>query len=388
MKILLVAIPNHHFFQWTNQLKETGYEVHWFDITDGAGFSDKISWVKQYPGWKMKWNYPFRQKIKKYLPSFYFTIQKKNERSVTTVFSQLINKIQPDIIHVFEMQLAGHPVFSVLKKNRTIPLVYSSWGSDLFQYERLGLDTSFVQQFLNRVDYLITDCGRDYGKALQLGFKSNFLGIYPGNGGIDYPKESILAVENRTTIMVKGYEDGVGKALVILKSIEKYIPTLFKKYDLLVYSADAVVVNYLQSKPLFNQEKVQIFARKKYIPNAILLDYMGKSALHLANSLSDGMPNALLEAMGMGAFPIQSNPGGVTEEVIQNGQNGFLIQDPKNEQEIANLILQALQDLQLRKKAQEINIVNANYHYDRVFLKSKIVDLYLQISNEWSSRTS
>jgi hypothetical protein len=29
------------------------------------------------------------------------------------------------------------------------------------------------------------------------------------------------------------------------------------------------------------------------------------------------MPNALLEAMGMGAFPIQSNPGKVSEEVIK-----------------------------------------------------------------------
>ncbi|WP_258929477.1 hypothetical protein [Flavobacterium davisii] len=49
MKILLVSIPNHHFFQWANQLKNSGYQVHWFDITDGAGFADKISWVKQYP---------------------------------------------------------------------------------------------------------------------------------------------------------------------------------------------------------------------------------------------------------------------------------------------------------------------------------------------------
>ena len=58
---------------------------------------------------------------------------------------------------------------------------------------------------------------------------------------------------------------------------------------------------------------------------------MGKSGIHIANSISDGMPNALLEAMGMGAFPIQSNPGKVSEEVITHGKNGFLIEDQNDE---------------------------------------------------------
>jgi hypothetical protein len=40
------------------------------------------------------------------------------------------------------------------------------------------------------------------------------------------------------------------------------------------------------------------------------------------------MPNALLEAMGMA--PIQSNPGKVSEEVIKEGVNGLLINDPFN----------------------------------------------------------
>ena len=83
MKILLVSIPNHHFFQWANQLKEAGHEVHWFDITDGAGFSDKINWVTQYAGWKLRWNFPFRHRLKKQFPSLSQPIQNINERSVS-----------------------------------------------------------------------------------------------------------------------------------------------------------------------------------------------------------------------------------------------------------------------------------------------------------------
>ena len=49
-----------------------------------------------------------------------------------------------------------------------------------------------------------------------------------------------------------------------------------------------------------------------------ILTIMGKSLLYIGNSISDGMPNTLLEAIVMGAFPIQSNPGKVTEEIIEH----------------------------------------------------------------------
>ena len=108
---------------------------------------------------------------------------------------------------------------------------------------------------------------------------------------------------------------------------------------------------------------------------------MGQSVLHIANSVSDGMPNVVLEAMGMGAFPIQSNPGNVTEEVITHGKNGLLIQSPLDEQEIAHLIIKALDDLPMRESAQKFNTAYLKQHYDRQFLQPKIVALYSQICN-------
>ena len=381
MKILFVSIPNHHFFQWVNQLKDAGHEVHWFDITDGAGFSDKISWVTQYPGWKLRWNFPYRHRLKKHFPSLYQKIQLINERSVASTFSNLLADLQPDVIHVFEMQRSGYPIFSVLEQHRNIPLIYSSWGSDMFQYQRLGLTTSFVRNFLNRVNYLITDCNRDYKKALQLGFQSKFLGVFPGNGGVAFIKEAILELSDRTLIMVKGYEDGVGKALVVLRAIAEYAPQVLNRYKLLVYSADETVLEYLSLSPFYQKNKVTVFSRLTYIPNNQLLIYMGQSVLHIANSISDGMPNVVIEAMGMGAFPIQSNPGQVTEEVITHKKNGLLIQFPQDEQEIARLIIMAIDDLPMRVAAQKYNTTFMHNHYNRQQLKTKIVDLYSQIYN-------
>ena len=71
MKILMVSIPNHHFFQWVNQLKDSGYEVYWFDASDGGSLVERINWVTQIKGWKLKWDFPLRLTIKQYFPKIY-----------------------------------------------------------------------------------------------------------------------------------------------------------------------------------------------------------------------------------------------------------------------------------------------------------------------------
>ena len=68
MKILMVAIPNHHFFQWVNQLKESGYEVYWFDVTDGGNKVERIDWLHQIKGWKLKYDFPLRYSLKNKSP--------------------------------------------------------------------------------------------------------------------------------------------------------------------------------------------------------------------------------------------------------------------------------------------------------------------------------
>ena len=94
------------------------------------------------------------------------------------------------------------------------------------------------------------------------------------------------------------------------------------------------------------------------------------------------MPNALLEAMGMGAFPIQSNPGGVTEEVITHKKNGLLIDDPTDESDILNLINIALEHKALRDLAQDFNTALIEKRCNRFILQDQIQDLYQQILTE------
>jgi glycosyltransferase involved in cell wall biosynthesis len=377
MKILMVAIPNHHFFQWVSQLKESGYEVYWFDVTDGAGFIEKINWVQQFNGWRLKWNYPFRYKLKKHIPKLHSLLEKVTVNTTETVFENIISKIQPDVVHCFEMQLAGLPILSVMNSNK-IPFVYSSWGSDLFNYQNLGVTLAEAKSFLERVDYLITDCNRDFQIAQKLGFTNNFLGIFPGNGGIVIETSYIESLNNRKTICIKGYDDGVGKAVLVLKAIE-LIP-LDNTIAFLIFSADEIVANYIKNSGYFKLKKVEIISRNSFLTNKLLLQKFGSCLVYIGNSSSDGMPNSLLEAMGMGVFPIQSNPGKVTEEVITHGVNGFLIEDTNDTKAIANLIKSAIENQELRAKAQEYNVSFIQKNYSRAMLQKEIIGLYQNVN--------
>ena len=380
MKILMIAIPNHHFFQWVNQLKDSGYEVYWFDVTDGGPRADKIAWVTQIKGWKLRWNFPFRTTIKKHFPKLYASIQKLNERSVTSVFNKTLNGIKPDMVHCFEMQLSGLPILSIMETNK-LPFIYSSWGSDVFYYDKLGVSNQQLQRFYNRVNYAITDCKRHYNLIVENGFNSKFLGVFPGNGGLTINQNNIQLISKRNIVLIKGYDDGVGKALVVLKALELLPKTIIKNYKLVVYSADYSVETHIKNSSFFSDLEIEIYSRFAFLQNERLLKIMGKSCIHIANSISDGMPNVLLEAMGMGAFPIQSNPGHVTEEVIRQGKNGYLICNPLDEIGISNLIKEALANETLRKDAQNYNFKFIDQYYNRTTLQPKIITLYQSVFN-------
>lgn len=376
----MVAIPNHHFFQWVNQLETSGFEVFWFDISDGGSRSKKIDWVKQFKGWKLKWDYPFRVAIKKHVPVLHKAIQKINTNNSTKTFNNILKEVQPDIIHCFEMQLSGLPILPIISKNN-IPVIYSSWGSDLFNYKKLGISENSATSFLNRADYLITDCKRDFANATKLGFKNVFLGVFPGNGGLQIDINKITSTVDRTVLLIKGYNDGVGQAIKVLKAIELIKLEMLNSYQIIVYSADNSVIDYIKSSVKLNNLNIIIHSRYKFIKNNVLLELMGKSVLHIANSTSDGMPNALLEAMAMGSFPIQSNPGRVTEEVITHNKNGFLIKNPLDELEIQNHIEKAIKAKDLRLISQEYNVNYMEKNYNRSKLQSKIEQLYISILN-------
>jgi len=91
-------------------------------------------------------------------------------------------------------------------------------------------------------------------------------------------------------------------------------------------------------------------------------------------SIHDGTPNSLLEGMACGCFPIAGDLESI-REWITPGQNGLLV-DPNNPQSIADAILTALENKNLRHEAAGLNakIVSARAEYEGNM--GKVVEFY------------
>ena len=379
----MVSMPSLHFFRLTEQLRDSGHEVFWFDITGMGGYTKKLSWLEQKTNWKLKCDYKGRSFIKNNFPRIYKLLQSCNERDTSHVFEKYLQKIQPDVVHSFALQLSCLPILDVMNNNHDLKWIFSSWGSDVFYSREIGIDDNKLQQCFRRIDYLITDCKRDYDIAVEKGFKKKYLGVFPGNGGIDFCANNTEAnIKKRNIILIKGYNDEIGRGINIIKAFEGELIEKVKDYEIIIFGADKLVEKYIAVNECFRYLNYTLHLKNDFISNSDLIALMGKSYLYIANSLSDGIPNALIEAMGMGAFPIQSNPGNVTEEIIDNNVNGFLINDPENIVEIKKLIIEALDSKELVFNAFTFNVIIIRKKYQRVKVRKQILKLYEEIAHQ------
>ena len=147
-----------------------------------------------------------------------------------------------------------------------------------------------------------------------------------------------------------------------------------------MFSADKEVVNYIEKNKLSNILNISIFKKEKFMPHTEIMKLMGEALIYVGNSTSDGMPNTLLEAIIMGAFPIQSNPGGASAEVITSNENGFLIEDCENTEEIKNLLLKAISNSKLINRAFIINQMEFKPKFEIDKIRKKVLMAYKSIT--------
>lgn len=380
MKILLVSMSSLHFFRWSEQLENSGHEVYWFDILDGSP-TERLPWVKKINGWRLKYpNLKGRYFIKEKLPFLYKFLKPAIENSVEKAFEKTLLDVKPDLVHSFVLYISCGPILQVMLKHKNIPWVYSSWGSDLFYFQNDAKYLNDIKKVLARVDYLFTDCHRDVDIAKKYGFDGDVLGVFPGGGGFDFNEADafIKPVSERQIILVKGYQGRSGKAIQVIKALE-LISEEIKNYSIVVFGTDPEVENYIAKQVLNQVLSIKALSRKDFLPHNNILKLMGEALIYIGNSNSDGMPNTLLEAIIQGVFPIQSNPGGATAEVIEHGENGFLIEDCEDSNKIAQLIKEAISNPNLITSAFVINQEKIKPNYNRDFVKEQVISKYESI---------
>jgi len=379
MKILFVCQQYIHAARWISQLKETHHEIYVFDCLDRP-IHKNLLWTNYITNWsKRKVLYLKGEHfLQKKIPKLYKKIEPFLKVTSSEKLLEFIKEIKPDLVHSLEMQSQTYHVLKA-KQQFYFKWAYFSWGSDLYFYQNNITHVKKIKKVLQNVDFLFTDNKRDIKIAKQLGFKRKEQPVFPGGGGYDLEKyqQYIQPILERKLIIIKGYHHWVGRALSVLNALELIIDKI-KGYEIYVYSAHTVVVDKIKEINKKYNTDIQYSTRNQQISHQELLVKFGQAKIAIGNSISDGIPNSLLEAIILGAFPIQSNPGGATEDYIINGENGFLIENPEDASEIATLILKTLEDDKLLKKSFKINQEKAKeLEYKKI--QNIVIEVYKNI---------
>jgi glycosyltransferase involved in cell wall biosynthesis len=297
--------------------------------------------------------------------------------------ARLIKHLKPDIIHSMETQGAGYLLLEAKKmfSGNFPPWIHSIWGSDIYLYGRLNEHKHRVKDVLSSCNYLICEGQRDIELAKNFISNRNIILISSGSGGFNLKKYSKFRQtkisSQRKMIMLKGYQGWSGRALVGLRALERCTDIL-KDYNIVIYSAASEV---LIAAELFTiSTKIPIIIIPRDSSHNEVLSYFGKSRISLGLSISDGLPNSLLEAMITGSFPIQSWTSHASEW-IENGVNGMLV-PPEDPEIIEEVIRISLNDDILINTASEINYRLVEEKLDEKILKPKAIDIYNKVAKE------
>ncbi|HEX3559056.1 MAG TPA: glycosyltransferase [Pyrinomonadaceae bacterium] len=394
MRILFVSmVDSVHAARWVNQIAGQGWDVHLFPVGDATphrDFRDVTIYsfsTRRPPGLhrsvRLRGLWPLRRGEYRLKQIGGRLFPRRNSRSAW--LASVIRWLKPDIIHSQEIQHAGYLTLETRSKfgGEFPKWIVANWGSDIYLYGRLPEHAERIREVLAACDYYHCECHRDLGLARQFGFKGEALPVCPVSGGFEVESMRQLRQPGPTSarhvIVLKGYQNWAGRALVGLRAIEMCADAL-KGYRLAIHMTTPEVE--LAGRLLEANTGIPVefdFGGAGNLRREDILRMHGSARVSIGLSISDAISTSLLEAMIMGAFPIQSNTG-CGDEWLCQGKSGLLV--PAEEPSaVAAALRLALADDELVDRAAEINAHVASKRLDLSVIRPQVIEMYKRIAN-------
>jgi glycosyltransferase involved in cell wall biosynthesis len=192
--------------------------------------------------------------------------------------------------------------------------------------------------------------------------------VAPGNGGIRtdvfFPPER--SVEEPVILNPRGVRPYVRN-----DCFYKAIPLVLAKHPNAKFlctsmAGESQVIQWIQKYKI--EHAVELLAP---MPNMDMANVYRRAQILCSPSIHDGTPNTLLEGMACGCFPTAGDLESIREWITPN-ENGLLF-DSTNPQSIADTIISAIENKNLREKAAGLNheIISARAEYKQNMLKAE-----------------
>lgn len=423
-KILFVAMQmSIHTSRWINQIVDEGFEVHLFPVNHLPVHADLHGVTVHQPFIPLRPKFILKQLLKKpksllrglsHLENLFHAnkitvnaiypvpmltrmmmilngIKKtslgESQFSIPSIYgpralSRLIKKLKPDLIHSLEFQHCGYNVLRAKELcGADFPLwMATNWGSDIYYYRHFDDHRLQISRLLANIDYYSCECERDVRLAEGLGLAAEVMSIAPNTGGFNlkliHEMREIHKPSSRKIIMVKGYQHFVGRALTALDAVEACHQEL-QGFKIVVFSASSEVHLRVNELKKYFSLDIEVLAHSNHLQ---ILKMFSRARVYLGVSLSDAISTSLLEAIALGAFPIQTNTS-CCSEWIEDGKSGFEI-PADNLSIIVDRLKKALQDDALVDEAAHLNWKTTCERLDERQLKQSATAIYQRIFNE------
>ena len=257
-------------------------------------------------------------------------------------------RFKPDVVHLLELQNAGYIGLRAFEnESRDFSLIATNWGSDIYWFQRFDKHSQKLRRLLAISNFYSAECQRDIQLARDFGFTGTALPVIPNAGGFskEVLSQNLIPSRERNVIAIKGYQGWVGRAITALQAVE-LIADQLKDYEFEVYSANQKTARYAKQLAKRTGLSFKIYP-KGTLSHSQVLSLFSRSKVYVGLSESDGISTSLLEAMAMGAIPVQTSTACCDEWF---GESGVAVRsiDPET---VAKSILRALELAEVQSNA-------------------------------------
>lgn len=398
MRLLFVTSSSSiHSVRWISQLEDQNWDLHLFppstlylnpeyrNLTVHTLFKEAT--VDTHPSVRQEVSIPWPFRRGKTRIANLLGRLPGDPMSDVSRLARLIRKLKPDVVHSTYMDGGFLALNAYNLMNGNFPKwIHSSWGIDFSYFGKQQDYSDRLSRLAKSCRYLIADCQRDVGIVREFGFAGDVLGVYPTAGGYHTAHmrqfRSSGSVSSRRVILLKGRQGTQGgRALIGLQALEMSAKYL-SEYEIVIYLPSGTVAK--EASCINERTGLRFRMVPTHTTHDELIKIMGTARVAIGVGLADGTPNAMLEAMVMGAFPIQSATA-ATDEWISDGETGFVV-PPEDPIAIAAAIKRAVTDNELVERAAEMNERITSDRIDVEKVRPRVIELYERVACEEGQR--
>ncbi|HIF9150943.1 TPA: glycosyltransferase family 4 protein [Photobacterium damselae] len=234
-------------------------------------------------------------------------------------FVYILYKLRPDILH---MHGADFALLIIAKLFGT--KIY--WKSTLYQSDDFGTLTSGRFGRVKKWLIKLIDCNNTLTKQI-FNVNKEYLSVeklVTIPNGVDIPKD-IDIVKEKIAVIVSAIIPRKG----VVEGIDFYNKYLKDKgYVLYIIGPNKKSLDGYSSEyiSIFNSKLSNNINYLGEVDFLVVSDYLRRAQYLIHLSLSEGMPNIVLESMAYSCFPITLSMDGLYSELFDNGISGFNIE--------------------------------------------------------------